>query len=187
MNCNLCGYSSNNSKEFTPVLNVGHLCLSCLMKCTDLDCIIEKDGGLCCTGRIDTICIERSNSGLPVIWESGGGYSHTGYACLIGGKHGERKKPLFIKRSGHLACSEHALFVVEVGDVIVDAVRENDLVRIGRIMLVLPDHVMVLWEYICEYGDWDRELPSEFEDIVDVARQKYQNYHCRYPMYYLEE
>lgn len=182
MKCNLCGYSSNNSKEFTPVLNVGHLCLSCLMKCTDLDCIIEKDGGLCCTGRIDTICIERSNSGLPVIWESGGGYTNTGYANLIGDCFGGKKKPIFVRTSGHLACAEHALFVVHVNDVIVTATRENDFIRIGRVLSIAEGYMTLLWEHICEYGDWDRE-PSQYKDIVDAARAKCRSYHCRHSMY----
>ena len=65
--------------------------------------------------------IACTKKGHPAMWESGGGYTSTGYAQIICATDGSPKAPVYIRRRGHLACGEHALFVVKEGDVVVQA------------------------------------------------------------------
>ena len=65
--------------------------------------------------------IERSKRGIPCMWECGGGYSNTGESQIIAGKNGEAKQPIYIRRRGELACCEHALIPISVGDYVISA------------------------------------------------------------------
>src|SRR5690606_21539822 len=65
--------------------------------------------------------IEKTSRGYPAFWEQGGGYTNTGEAIVIASQNGSPKKPVYIRRRGHLANSEHALFVLELGDYIIEA------------------------------------------------------------------
>lgn len=67
------------------------------------------------------IKILKTKRGLPALWESGGGASNTGSAQIICSRDGSPKKPLYIRGAGHLACAEHALFVVCMNDLIIHA------------------------------------------------------------------
>lgn len=64
---------------------------------------------------------------LPCLWEKGGRekgdtyHAGKGYAIIICRADGKPKKPLFIARKGELACSNHALFRINEGDVIIEA------------------------------------------------------------------
>jgi hypothetical protein len=75
--------------------------------------------------------IERTRTGLPAMWESGGSLSHTGRSIIITGPNGERLKPVFIKRKGHRACGDHALFVVHPKDHVIIAARQRENFRIA--------------------------------------------------------
>lgn len=186
--CNLCGFTGSDSNEFSPINEIGFLCLPCLKRCLEIGCVVEDDVwvyvGKNFNDRIKHQRLERSKSGKPVYWESGGGYSNTGYAYLICNKDGMKKKPLFVKNSGHLACSEHALFIVDVGDVIVSVVRETETVFVDEVMNIFEDQMTLLRTHICEYGDWDRELPEKFIEVVSAGLEKSQTYHCRSAVYY---
>ena len=65
--------------------------------------------------------MELSKNGLACMWERGGGFTNTGRATVICGPEGQRKKPIYIRRSGSLSCGNHALIPVELGDVVIDA------------------------------------------------------------------
>ncbi|MGB4006230.1 MAG: hypothetical protein WBK86_07570 [Halanaerobiales bacterium] len=65
--------------------------------------------------------IERTKKGFPALWEQGGGYSNTGEAQIVCDSQGRPKKPVYIRRAGSLANGQHALFVIEPGDVIIQA------------------------------------------------------------------
>lgn len=65
------------------------------------------------------IKIEKTKKGFPALWECGGGFTNTGEATIIAGKDGQPKKAIYVRRRGHLANSEHALIVLEVGDYII--------------------------------------------------------------------
>ncbi len=65
--------------------------------------------------------IEKTKKGFPAFWEQGGGYSNTGEAIVIASQSGGPKRPIYIRRRGHLANENHALFVLELGDYIIEA------------------------------------------------------------------
>lgn len=65
--------------------------------------------------------IEKTKKGFPALWECGGGYTNTGEATIIAGKDGQPKKAIYVRRRGHLANSEHALVILEVGDYVISA------------------------------------------------------------------
>jgi len=70
--------------------------------------------------------IEKTKKGFPAFWEKGGGYSNTGEAIVIASQSGGPKRPIYIRRRGHLANSEHALFVLELGDYIIEAKHHRE-------------------------------------------------------------
>lgn len=67
------------------------------------------------------ILIEKTKKGYPALWEQGGGYTNTGEAQIVCDSKGKPKKPVYIRRAGQLANREHALFIVEPGDIVVRA------------------------------------------------------------------
>ena len=64
--------------------------------------------------------IERTKKGFPALWECGGGYTNTGEATIIASSSGGPKKPVYVRRRGHLANGQHALLVLEKGDYIIE-------------------------------------------------------------------
>jgi|LFRM01.1.fsa_nt_gb hypothetical protein len=80
--------------------------------------------------------IEKTRKGFPAFWEKGGGYSNTGEAIVITSQSGAPKKPVYIRRRGHLANDNHALFILELGDYIIEAKhhRRNFEVEIYKVI-----------------------------------------------------
>ena len=64
---------------------------------------------------------EKTKKGYPALWEQGGGYTNTGEAQIVCDSQGRPKKPVYIRRAGQLANREHALFIIQPGDVIIRA------------------------------------------------------------------
>ncbi|GIW67768.1 MAG: hypothetical protein KatS3mg096_636 [Candidatus Parcubacteria bacterium] len=132
--------------------------------------------------------IVRTKSGLPAMWESGGGYTNTGESVIIAGRNGERKKPIYIRKKGHLANREHALYIVNKGDIVVQAYhhREDFTIRVYKIVDFEDNYAILELLYYYEDGEWDKPLPEKYKDVVDAAMHKAIIYHCRYPVYYKE-
>ena len=42
--------------------------------------------------------IIRSKSGIPCLWEQGGGYTNTGYAVIITDKNGDKAKNQYMSK-----------------------------------------------------------------------------------------
>ncbi len=121
--------------------------------------------------------IERSKSGIPCLWESGGGNTNTGDAMLIGDWNGEPKKPIFVRRRGELACMEHALIPIRKHDtvIIVDRHRDDYTVENYVIREIGKDSATL-------------ELVNSFnEDMLYAAISKSCDYHCRVPVYIRSE
>lgn len=149
-----------------------------------------------------TIYIHRTKKGLPALWEWGGGYSNTGKAQLITGPNGEKKKPIYIRRRGCLACAEHALFVVEVGDLVIQSFhhREDFVHKIYQITAIRDEDEADL-KQLAEYseGQWDpgdlgqkleldlarSEPQMDLSRAIIAAEAKATHFHCRRPYYYL--
>lgn len=128
---------------------------------------------------------------LPAMWEYGGGYTNTGDATIITDAQGRPKRPLYIRRAGHLACDDHALFVVRPGDCIVEAShhRRDFYITISRIEAIdeATDWAEVTIIATYDMGEWDRpEVVGQFAAAVEAAMDKAACYHCREPHYYVD-
>ena len=151
--------------------------------------------------------IEKTKKGYPALWESGGGFSNTGKATIIAGPNGEKKAPIYTRQRGHLACSSHALFIVEEGDIIIySSQHRGDFHHeVYRIVTIRGDEAEL--ELIAEYyrGQWDAgqlgqkleadlaamtagEPPAmELSVAVQAAECKATCYHCRSPHFAKEK
>lgn len=127
--------------------------------------------------------IERSKSGIPCTWESGGGYSNTGVATIIAGKNGEPKRAIYIKKRGHLANGQHALIPLMVGDYIVEANHHRGDFEIEILKVIdFEEETAVVKQVNCfSMGQWDAEVPTYLETAVETAIEKATCYHCREP------
>ena len=141
-----------------------------------------------------TIQITTTKRGFPAMWESGGGMSNTGHAQIITGRNGESRRPVYIRRSGHLAGGEHALITVHQGFhvVNVDQHRGDCSISIWRIMKVSVEDIDgEKWEATTEVdlvnrfdnGEWNHLPDAKFEAAVKAAKSKALSYHCRSPYY----
>lgn len=142
------------------------------------------------TIKTEMIKVEKTQKGHPALWEKGGGMTKTGHAQLIAGPNGEPKKPVYIRRRGHLACGEHALFIVQPGDIIVTAWHhrrdyEIKVYRIEKIEDVEDWAGRKFFGAVCAtlhtftMGEWDIDPPSQLLPVIDAAVKKAKDYHCR--------
>ncbi len=133
------------------------------------------------------INIIRSKSGIPCLWEEGGGWTNTGYAVIITDKNGDKKKPIYVKRRGHLACGEHALIPIREGDYIVSANHHRKDFIIDVLVVKKVNKSKAEVERISEYsmGEWVPVLPEYLKRAVEAAKAKALHYHCRIPYYIL--
>lgn len=140
---------------------------------------------------METMEVELSKKGYPVLWERGGSYSNTGDATCIANKNGEPKKPLFVRTGGHLACSEHALFILDEGDVWCRVSRHrNDInIYLWRVVKVEQGNHNISIERIGTYhqGEWDIENPEFcYQALIDATVKKSYDYHCRTPYFIIQ-
>jgi hypothetical protein len=132
--------------------------------------------------------IVRTKSGLPALWEEGGGYTSTGFARLIAGPNGEKLRPIYTRTRGHLACGEHALFVIKPGYLVVEASRGRDPeIAIYRIEGFNEDEAKVTRLHHWSMGEWDVPPPAHLEPLIKAAKAKARDYHCRSPYWLREE
>lgn len=125
-----------------------------------------------------TVNIEISKKGIPCLWESGGGWSNTGYATVIAGTHGEAKKAIYVRTYGDLACNDHALIPVQVGEYVINAEhnRKEENIEVYQITGINLD------DKIAELSQID-EIPKFLKSAVDACIDKSYDYHCRTPYY----
>jgi len=126
-----------------------------------------------------------SKTGIPCLWEGGGGLSNTRSVTLIADPSGDPKRPIYVRTRGSLACEDHALIPVAVGDIVVHAehsrgdfdimileitsigVEEAETLRIGRF----------------SQNEWDVPLPERLSEVVSASQRKARDYHCRTPYF----
>lgn len=113
-----------------------------------------------------------TQSGLPALWEEGGGYSNKGTAQVIANADGSAKNPIHVRKKGHLACAQHGLFIVRPGDYVIRVNRHRDEyeVRIFRIETIENN------EAICSIVD---EQDEQLAKAIEAAKKKARCYHCR--------
>ena len=120
--------------------------------------------------------IYRSKTGIPCLWESGGSYTNTGEAQIIGDRDGNPKKPIFIRQHGELACKEHALIPIRKYDKVIRAERHHDYCDIKAYVITeINEETATL-----------KELEHVSSDMVQAAIDKVNSYHCKYPVYILQ-
>jgi len=133
----------------------------------------------------------RTKKGLPALWEEGGGMSNTGHARIICDSEGQRKKPIYVRTGGHLAIGEHALFIVQEDDVVVDVQRHHDdyditVKQIRKIKTDAEGRLVAEMEVLAHFdqGEWDHEdIAEKYKDAIASAKEKSRCYHCREPHY----
>jgi hypothetical protein len=124
--------------------------------------------------------IEKTKSGLPAVWESGGGYTNTGEAIIISDANSQPKKPIYVKTSGHLANKQHALFALQKNDIVVELFRHRDDYKI-KIYQFDGEKLQEIARY--ESGEWEGDW-QKYEKVIIAAVEKSKCYHCREPHYY---
>lgn len=129
------------------------------------------------------INIEKSNNNIPCVWENGGGYSNTGRAIIVAGLYGEKLKPLYVRKKGQLACSDHALIEVRIGYMIIEAEHGRGDFDISIYAVVDPENGIVKIIHSYTMGSWDRKPPLYLKSAIDAAKRKALFYHCREPLY----
>ena len=136
------------------------------------------------------ILIEKTKKGYPAFWEAGGGYTNTGEATVIASPSGGPKKPVYVRRRGHLANGQHALFIIEKGDYIIkcDHHREDFEIEIFRITGFEEENTYAMIEQVNYFSqnEWEADLPAFLEAAVQAAMKKATCYHCRMPHFIIE-
>jgi len=131
-----------------------------------------------------TVQIVRTAKSLAVLWEQGGGFSNTGRATLVAGPNGEKLRPLYVRRKGHLACEDHALFRIWPGCLVAKAGhsrRNGEEVVVWRIEEIRGEEAELVRLFTRKDGVWDREPPPGIRAFAEEAARKAHCYHCRHP------
>ena len=134
------------------------------------------------------IRIDKTKKGYPAIWECGGGMTSTGYSQIIANSDGSPKKPVWVNKRGHLACADHALFILQDGDIIVqtDHHRRDFEIWVLRFEGTDIDGLYAKTTVLAHYsrGEWDNEeIAEKYKAVIKVAKEKTTCYHCRSPHY----
>ena len=138
------------------------------------------------------IRIEKTKKGYPAFWEGGGSYTNTGEATIIANNNGWPKKAVYVRGRGELANAHHALFILEVGDYIIEANHHREDFEIEILGVLDFEHkgeeiYAVVEKVNCfSMGEWDKEPPAYLEAAVQAAMQKATCYHCRVPHFIVE-
>ena len=138
---------------------------------------------------METRSISLSKTGLPTMWEKGGAFKNTASATIICDFEGYPKRAIFTKVKGNLACAEHALIRVEIGDTIIEvnAIRNVSTIEILRItglqkkQLIAEVSRIALWAN----GEWveGNKIAAKYRDACEAAINKAGDFHCRKPYY----
>ena len=156
-------------------------------KCGGTAFAISHPGPIHCPGCGDTglsvfVC-ERTKKGFPALWEQGGGATNTGEAQVIAGPCGEKLKPVFIKKKGHRANGQHALFIVQPGYHVVTVWYWN---KQSPPYSITAYQVQQIIEFDKELLAIAKKVESEMlQEAINTAKQKARCYHCRSPHYAL--
>lgn len=145
--------------------------------------ILKIDGQL-------MVRVDITKKGYPAVWENGGGLSNTGHSFCIAKADGTKKNALFVRTGGHLACSDHALFIVNKNDYICKVWRHRGDYEVTVYKVLdekpvgnknyhddkfLPVQVCHEWSN----GEWDVDPDMSLESFIQAAKDKTCDYHCR--------
>lgn len=140
--------------------------------------------------------VEFSKKGLSCIWEKGGATTASGHSRVIANKGGFPKKPLFLRKSGHLSNGEHALLPILIGDYIIKTSQGRKSLESVEVLKItsLPSKIdgkevgelKTELSYEFSQGEWSNPLPSFLERAVNAGFRKACDYHCRVPYFIWE-
>jgi len=132
--------------------------------------------------------IERTKSGLPARWEYGGACSNTGEVSIVSTENGQKKKAIYIKKSGHLANGNHALIIIEIGDFIIRSYQKrlDFWIQIYKIVSIEQEYAITELIYEFSNNQWNVEPPEFLTPAIEASKEKATCYHCRSPHFILE-
>ena len=135
--------------------------------------------------EIKKIRVERTKTNLPALWEAGGGCTNTGESTIVADQNGRRKKPVYIRRAGHLSNSRHALIVLAIGDYIVKSYqkRKDFWIRIYKVENFDGEFAVTELAYEFKGGQWNNYPPASLQPAITAGMEKATCYHCREPHY----
>ena len=111
--------------------------------------------------------IELSKNMFPCMWEKGGQVNpYTGSATLICNTNGNKKKPLFINRKTNLICGNHALIVVDIGNIIVEMSYEKKSSLYGDNLIVFNINLLKITYIDKKACTVDVETIAHISDIL---------------------
>lgn len=135
-----------------------------------------------------------SRTGIPCLWEEGGGWSNTGEAVIVSAPDASPMKPIYVRKSGSLACAKHALIPVNVGSVVIEIHhhRRDFSICVWKIKSI--EETKAKAEMIAGYsmGEWvfctepHPEVADHLHAAIEAAHEKATCYHCREPHYVKE-
>lgn len=124
-----------------------------------------------------------SKRGLVCLYEAGGGYTNTGEATVVCNRNYNRKKAVYVFTRGSLACENHAVIPVALGDHVIQVERHNDICKVcdygvkgiygDQVTLVLLRKSVLSIDY-------------KGNKAVETAIEKSTIYHCRKAIYIRE-
>jgi hypothetical protein len=130
--------------------------------------------------RKDFSAIPSSGTGVPCVWEEGGG----GYSVLIADQMAEKPRAMYVPRTPRL-CGQHALIHVRPGYFIVET-GFNGAMQIWRILEMIDLHI--IGELVQEYlnGSWSvvyspisERVNQNISSLINASWEKASDYECR--------
>ena len=131
---------------------------------------------------------ELTKHGLVALWENGGGMTNTGQAQIIAKSDGTMPTAVYMPRSGHLSCGNHALIPVQPYFYLIQTYRsreeiEHHVYKISRVSKIGEPHVELTLINKFDRGEWDTPLEAFLVNAVNAAEDKVKSYHCRMACY----
>lgn len=121
-----------------------------------------------------------SKTGVPCLWECGGGMTNTGHAQIVADKCGHRKRAIYVPSRGEMSNSNHALIPVSVGDTVVLNNRHRNTNEISLYHIIeISDNEAVL-EFSRKLTVDNKNIEKEcLPDAFMASIHKANDYHCR--------
>lgn len=148
--------------------------------CERLEAIAEDERAALALPHTALVPCVVTKRGLTAVWESGGINSHNnGEAVLVAHPDGAPKVPIFIKYHPDLN-GDHALFVVDRGDLVALAVRSGDDLAVGvyEITGFADDAVAVTARCRMLNNDWDRTPMPYLLPLIRAIKEKMECRNC---------
>lgn len=119
----------------------------------------------------------------PCMWEEGG-FNRTkksGYSIIVADKNGKPKVPVFVKKKGSRCNSKHALFPMEIGDIIIETSIEGDQIdtSIKKIISIDETKEMLITEL--------EKNNDIYNSAIIASKEKAATWNCKEVIFWSEE